>query len=105
MSAKFPGDWVRKPRLEHVKLGIRRALDLDPNVPRTTTELWSGLALHREKSLTRSGIATAEPSAVRLSCCAFGLDGRRRGPAARFCGAWPRRGQVLTLAKKGPIVP
>jgi hypothetical protein len=39
MSAKFPGDWVRKPRLGHVKLGIRRALDLDPNMPMTTTEL------------------------------------------------------------------
>jgi hypothetical protein len=53
MSVKFPGDWVRGPRLGHVKAGIRRALDVEVDVPMTTTELleWThALALHQEKN-------------------------------------------------------
>jgi integrase len=92
MSAKFPGDWVRKPRLEHVKLGIRRALDLDPNVPRTTTELWSGLALHREKSLPRQRdrYCRAVRRAAELLCVRVGRSKTGSGRPILWCLAEAR---------------
>jgi hypothetical protein len=84
MSAKFPGDWVRKPRLGHVKLGIRRALDLDPNVRMTTTELveWThALALHQKKNLPRQRdhYCRAVRRAAERLCVRVGRSERGRG--------------------------